>query len=545
MSEKKYYVNFKSKLGSLSKQNLRELFKYTQFSNGGSDVSIPPILYFTGTSSQSWKKHFQMFKKKYNKAKDLPNDGIMSMIDLFKNYTYEFDFPENGILKWDEWESNNGDYDPTQLILDDNEVVNVDEQLLKDDLPVIESDLSQDPNFLQSIQESMDKLTASAFIWDDDNNEHKQLLENNTESRGGNNEVNGVSEDIITHNNNNNHNNHGDSSNDNNSISINSRSETDSEIPGNLSLDEFKSFQNIAHAEICAGLTHHSKSLNKALLSGDLNMSNIQAARLNVSGFYTTKMAYWKIDLDDQIVKLFKILEFQSDTNKIKDQLTQRLAISKRDLLKNKFIDKDGNHLKDLNYKLDEQRWGISNLQPSKRSRSEDNPEEKSMEPPKKKSRVSFDLSDENTAKLIADKFDMSDNESFIRSLNDPNCKELILKHYNINEDNEENGITKSDFIKQIRNIKKGSGIKDPDPKIKVNPNHIEINRLCKNQTNRGLDMLFDGIHGLDVKDKQLMVIRANQIALNHNNLSNQQLSLSKLLNSSSNADVSRALGGM
>ena len=57
--------------------------------------------------------------------------------------------------------------------------------------------------------------------------------------------------------------------------------------------------------------------------------------------------------------------------------------------------------------------------------------------------------------------------------------------------------------------------------------------------------MLFVRTHGLDVKDKQLIVIRANQIALNRSNLSNQQLSLSKLLNSTSNADASRALGGM
>ena len=139
----------------------------------------------------------------------------------------------------------------------------------------------------------------------------------------------------------------------------------------------------------------------------------------------------------------------------------------------------------------------------------------------------------------------MADDESFIRNLVDPKCKELILKHYNIKGDIDDSTFSQSEFIKQIRNIKKGDGNKDPDPKLKVNPNQIEINKLCKNQTIRGLDMLFDGVHGLDVKEKQLMVIRANQIALNKNNLSNQQLSSSKLLNSCSNADVSRALGGM
>ena len=57
--------------------------------------------------------------------------------------------------------------------------------------------------------------------------------------------------------------------------------------------------------------------------------------------------------------------------------------------------------------------------------------------------------------------------------------------------------------------------------------------------------MLFDGLHALDVKEKQLMVFRANQIAVNQKNLSNQQLSSSPSLNSCSNADASRALGGM
>ena len=124
-------------------------------------------------------------------------------------------------------------------------------------------------------------------------------------------------------------------------------------------------------------------------------------------------------------------------------------------------------------------------------------------------------------------------------------CKQLILKHYGTDINTEDQPFNQGDFIKQIKSIKKGQGIKDPDPKIKINPNQIEMQKLCKNQTNRGLDMLFDGANGLDVKDKQLMVIRANQIALNQSNLSNQQLSSPKLSNSSSNSDVSRALGGM
>ena len=61
--------------------------------------SIPLILYFSGTPSQSWKKHFQMFKNRYIKAKDEPHVEIMDKIDLFAKHTYEFDFPEDGILE--------------------------------------------------------------------------------------------------------------------------------------------------------------------------------------------------------------------------------------------------------------------------------------------------------------------------------------------------------------------------------------------------------------------------------------------------------------
>ena len=184
MTDKKYYVNFKSKLNSLSKQNLKELFKYSQFSNGGNDESNPPILYFSGTPSQSWKKHFQMFKNRYIKAQDIPDEDIMDKVDLFANFTYEFDFPENGMLKWDEWKSNNPDYDPSRLILDNNEIVHVNEDLLKDDLPIIENDLSQNANFRQSIKDSMDKLTASEFIWDGDMDHLRNSLEDNTEIGG-------------------------------------------------------------------------------------------------------------------------------------------------------------------------------------------------------------------------------------------------------------------------------------------------------------------------------------------------------------------------
>ena len=128
MTDKKYYINFKSNLAGLSKQNLKELFKYTQTSKGINDESIHPILYFSGTASQSWKRHFQMFKNKYLKADDKPNEESMDKVELFANYTCEFDFPENGILKWSDWHQKYPDYDPSVLNLDAYEVININEQ---------------------------------------------------------------------------------------------------------------------------------------------------------------------------------------------------------------------------------------------------------------------------------------------------------------------------------------------------------------------------------------------------------------------------------
>ena len=121
-----------------------------------------------------------MFKNKYIKAKSKPDEEIMDKIELFANYTHEFDFPEDGILKWKDWTQNNPDYDPAKLDLDDDKVVNINEELLKDDLPVIENDLSQNDEFRRSIQDSMEKLTASVFTLDLDDNDDKQSIEDDT-----------------------------------------------------------------------------------------------------------------------------------------------------------------------------------------------------------------------------------------------------------------------------------------------------------------------------------------------------------------------------
>ena len=239
-------------------------------------------------------------------------------MDLFANHTYEFDFPEDGTLKWNEWSQDNSNYDPSSFNIDDDQVININEESFKDDIPIINSDLSQNDEFRQSIRDSMDRLSASVFIWDEDDEDNKQETENTT--------VKGPTEEIdpliatnkVNKNNKNRNKNHPEKDLINNQLPgntnineniINLDPDTPLEIPRNFDKNEFSLFQKTAYAEVISGLAEHAKSFNKALESGELNMTNIQAARLNVSGFYTAKIAYWKINIDDKIVKLFKILE--------------------------------------------------------------------------------------------------------------------------------------------------------------------------------------------------------------------------------------------
>ena len=293
-----------------------------------------------------------MLKNKYIKAEDKPQEDIINKVDLFANYAHEFDFHEDGILNWDEWNEQNVDYDPSKLKLDDDEIININEQLLRDELPMVENDLSQNDEFRKYIQDSMEKLTASAFIWDDDEDEIKKSTElitdtgkcsdDDVEITSDNCSDNDKTKNTTSTNDRVENNRNESSQKKNNDVNQkNKKSNINSEITGNLDVDEFNLFQITAHAEICSGLSDHAKSLNNALRSGKLNMSNIQAARLNVGGFYTAKMACWKMKPDDEIIKSFKILEFQSNSDKMKQQLTQRMIDSKQDLMKKKFIDKD------------------------------------------------------------------------------------------------------------------------------------------------------------------------------------------------------------
>ena len=169
-------------------------------------------------------------------------------------------------------------------------------------------------------------------------------------------------------------------------------------------------------------------------------------------------MAYWNVELDDYVVKLFKMLEFQLNSLKMKHQLNQRLKDAKQDLIKKKYIDENRKMLKDFDYQLDNERWGISNLNHSRKRKSSKDVDEKSAEPLNKRSwTVSIDLSEsvpDSTAKAIAEKFDMLDNKSFIEKLNDPKCKDLMLKHYNLNgKVNDNNLFNQANLIKQIRKI--------------------------------------------------------------------------------------------
>ena len=123
------------------------------------------------------------------KAESKPDEQTMDKVDLFVNHTYEFDFPEDGLLKWDDWIQINPNYDPSVLTLEDDEVVNVNEDLLSEDIPTVNTDSSQNYEFRQSIKDLMVRLSASAFLWDSDENDGKNAADNTTVD-GQNNENN-------------------------------------------------------------------------------------------------------------------------------------------------------------------------------------------------------------------------------------------------------------------------------------------------------------------------------------------------------------------
>ena len=121
-------------------------------------------------------------------------------------------------------------------------------------------------------------------------------------------------------------------------------------------------------------------------------------------------------------------MEFQSDSKRMKQQLIQRISDSRMDLIKKNFIDKHGAVLKEFNYKLDDERWRIdnSNINSNNKKRQLQMDGSDQGEPPRKKSRIHFDLSNTvstDTVKAIAERFDMSDNGSFIENLNNPSVE--------------------------------------------------------------------------------------------------------------------------
>ena len=97
----------------------------------------------------------------------------------------------------------------------------------------------------------------------------------------------------------------------------------------------------------------------------------------------------------------------------------------------------------------------------------------------------------------------------------------------------------------QRLNIRSADGHVVPKPKSKVNGIRVDVKSIIQNQNNRGINCVAENpIYGLDIKDKQCIVIRTNQIAARHD-LSEQQTNLSELLNSFSNDEVARALKGI
>ena len=259
------------------------------------------------------------------------------------------------------------------------------------------------------------------------------------------------------------------------------------------------------------------------------------------------------------------------EQRKINDEFIQDLANRcnkyKQNLLKKKLIDRNGKKLKPWLYVLDPQNWGISikvSKRKKKRGRSKDKNVNEFYQPDRK--RVKFDDVDNNVndkrmeSSEIIDNFENAldsgsfndfwnvvANQQFFDSVlqnaqSDQQYNKKRVESDKCGDTQKKSGA--SDLVEKIRKIRNMDGHKIPKPKEKINNIRIDVKSIIQNQNNRGIDCVArDPVLGLDIKDKQCVVIRVNEIA-SRKDLTKQQTHLSKLLNSYSNDDIARALKG-
>ena len=301
-----------------------------------------------------------------------------------------------------------------------------------------------------------------------------------------------------------------------------------------------------------SNLAYHVNSFISQQKGGLISPENLQQARANISSHYLSYLAFNGFRFDDDIVFYFGKLENIGNVDEVIANLGVRYGICRDDLIKKKLIDKDGKKLKEWRYELNVNNWGISVKPFQVKRKRRKNPTSPWYQPSLKKhkksnqgtqpksiieARENFNKSMDSNTNPNSLWNDLSNQQIFRSSLPSPD----IL---NQSESTSESRSDGNDIINQVRNIRKSHGHNLPKPALSKNPIRIDINSLIKNQSNRGINAASQSPLGLDIKDKECIVIRTNQIA-NNKQLSNQQKNLSYLLNNYSNSEIARTLKGM
>ena len=325
MSSHKFYLNFNPKdskngLSSLSTQDLKTIFSFTQPKSALDGSETPTNLYFAGTKAQKPKKHFDSFNSYFCKAEDAANYQPFDHQILMERFTIGFDSDDgnNKILKWSEGKKANPHYDPKSFVLGNANEKDIDEELLQD-IPQVDGGDCDDHslnkrvsslNLTQSLEQTDPPVDDVELIQEKEDvyNEKKTLNEENTE-----NEKEPKSSDAS------------------------SASFTESQTNSQLT----PLHKNVLASAEFDTMNHVEKFLN---YSNNHNMSHhrVQAATQNISSRYLSLLAYYELKFGDPIAEQFARLEKRELKGQIVNELSERCVACKQDLIKKRIISKDG-----------------------------------------------------------------------------------------------------------------------------------------------------------------------------------------------------------
>ena len=360
----RFYLNFKPKnksnsLRSLPSQDLKAIYKLTQKVTLADGTVSEPVLFFAGTKGQKPKAHFKLFKNYYNASNPAVNHQPIQPQELLQRFSIGFDSnPENEqIWKWEEWTQKNPNYDPSNFVLEEGAVEDIDEELLNE-LPIVDG--GDCPSHSHNIAESLLQLTQSY----NDNDDLKQEDENDDQAENTE-EINQNDQEISN----------------------------EQQQDGRADPSQQPEMSPLQRNALISAREELKINVNKFMefrTANNLSIHQLQLATLNICSHYLSYLAYYSVLYDDEIVTLLAKLENKSKTNEFVQSVAARYEKCKQDLIKKKIISASGAHLKPFAYVLDANTWGITiSYQSSntRRRRRENNNSENPYQPSRQRVR--------------------------------------------------------------------------------------------------------------------------------------------------------------